>query len=326
MVLPEGLIARLDQESLRWVLLHELAHLARRDHLAELFQRLVGAAFCFHPLVWFANRLTRSYLETACDEVALVRCQRGRPSRCAQALYEVVAHATSLGSRPGAKHRTPHATPLLFHTKELTRKRIMRLVEPHPSLSRGLGVVAILALLFSSAAALSSARFPAYSIAGKAKETPPTSLDIGELTLEDSAQAARLATDWLVQSQASDGGWHYAPPSTTRESDRASRDSVDVPEFEPYHSDVALTALALQALLLGVGAEPAAREASAAITRAVAYLLEAQDPKSGLFGSPEELVLRRGSLAGHAEPLLVLSRLGEIRSRIARPQASREFH
>lgn len=48
-----------------------------------------------------------------------------------------------------------------------------------------------------------------------------------------------------------------------------------------------MTSLALQALLLRVEAEPAAEEASTAIKKAVVYLLEAQDPKSGLFGSRE---------------------------------------
>lgn len=55
----------------RACLLHELAHLARRDDWAKLAQELVRIPFCFHPAVrWLLARLDRER-EILCDEAAV---------------------------------------------------------------------------------------------------------------------------------------------------------------------------------------------------------------------------------------------------------------
>ncbi|MCB9913043.1 MAG: hypothetical protein H6827_08610 [Planctomycetes bacterium] len=96
------------------MLLHELAHLARNDHRTELMQRILGAAFLFHPLVWATNRISRGYREMACDDAALARLTPRERTRSARALLEVVAHAASLTSPPAFSaqrtvSRTTHA-------------------------------------------------------------------------------------------------------------------------------------------------------------------------------------------------------------------------
>jgi HEAT repeat protein len=69
-VLPEECNAwSLDRR--RAVLLHELAHVRRRDLLGHLLGRLVCAVYWFHPLVWMAATRLRSESERACDDLAL---------------------------------------------------------------------------------------------------------------------------------------------------------------------------------------------------------------------------------------------------------------
>lgn len=55
----------------RVVLLHELAHIARRDLLSQYFARLMAAAWWFQPLAWLVLSLLRRESERACDELVM---------------------------------------------------------------------------------------------------------------------------------------------------------------------------------------------------------------------------------------------------------------
>ncbi|MEM9599049.1 MAG: M56 family metallopeptidase [Acidobacteriota bacterium] len=57
--------------SLDACLLHELAHVRRRDPLRLLVSRLAVALFWFHPGVWWAARKLRSAGELACDDTVV---------------------------------------------------------------------------------------------------------------------------------------------------------------------------------------------------------------------------------------------------------------
>lgn len=63
-------------ERRRAVLLHELAHVRRRDLVGHTFARFVCAVYWFHPLVWTAARHMRAESERACDDLALVCGER----------------------------------------------------------------------------------------------------------------------------------------------------------------------------------------------------------------------------------------------------------
>jgi ankyrin repeat protein len=61
-----------DAAQRRDVLMHELAHVARRDWPVQLASRLASALYWFHPLVWWSSRRLALEAERACDDRVLL--------------------------------------------------------------------------------------------------------------------------------------------------------------------------------------------------------------------------------------------------------------
>lgn len=72
-ILPAQMAAAADDKTRDSILVHELAHVARRDYAWQLFQRMLGAALWFHPLFWVAERRLRFVRERVCDDFAVHR-------------------------------------------------------------------------------------------------------------------------------------------------------------------------------------------------------------------------------------------------------------
>jgi WD40 repeat protein/beta-lactamase regulating signal transducer with metallopeptidase domain len=70
-VLPTGISDRLAPRELREILIHEIAHVARRDPAIVLLQNLAAALFWIHPAVRLLNRQLARAREEICDNCVL---------------------------------------------------------------------------------------------------------------------------------------------------------------------------------------------------------------------------------------------------------------
>jgi uncharacterized protein (TIGR03435 family) len=78
-ILPESLPGELAQPEMEHVLLHEAAHIARRDDWTNLLARLLGAALALHPVAWWILRQIEREREIACDDWVVARVGSARP-------------------------------------------------------------------------------------------------------------------------------------------------------------------------------------------------------------------------------------------------------
>ena len=71
LLLPEQTLAAFSPDELRYVFLHELAHVKRRDMLVNWFLTVLRVVHWFNPLIWLAFRRMATDRELAADALAL---------------------------------------------------------------------------------------------------------------------------------------------------------------------------------------------------------------------------------------------------------------
>lgn len=106
-------------ERLRNVLMHELAHVKRRDTLVQLAAQIACSLYWFNPLAWLALARLRQEREHACDDLVL---RAGiRPSSYASDLLDV--------ARLLAGHRDARASAVCMIDAAGTEARIRRVLD-----------------------------------------------------------------------------------------------------------------------------------------------------------------------------------------------------
>lgn len=127
-ILPTKMIAALNASQFRDVLIHETAHIHRRDHLVVLIQRLAGAVFWPFPLVRRLNTKIDEAREDVCDNYVLRNTEASRYSRMLLELTERAAPQViplSIGLRNCRRQLEQRVTALLDPRRK-TRTRLPR--------------------------------------------------------------------------------------------------------------------------------------------------------------------------------------------------------
>jgi beta-lactamase regulating signal transducer with metallopeptidase domain len=116
-VAPRTLAALTDRE-LDQIVVHEWAHVQRRDDVARLVQRVVVALAGLHPAVWWIDRQLHLERETACDDWAVNAAGSGK---------ELAVCLTKLAALPG-RRADGVLLPAAVLSSELTT-RVVRLLD-----------------------------------------------------------------------------------------------------------------------------------------------------------------------------------------------------
>jgi bla regulator protein blaR1 len=119
-----SLVTTLDAAELDRILIHEWAHVQRRDDLVNILQIVVRILAGWHPAVWWIDRRLYVEREIACDEMTV--SITGSPKSYAECLMK-------LASLRGAA-RAVQAAPALFTVSGL-RRRVTKILTPHPSIA-----------------------------------------------------------------------------------------------------------------------------------------------------------------------------------------------
>ncbi len=144
-LIPNTLIAQLTPEELNYVLLHEIAHLKRRDDWAKLLQKLIRTFLFFHPGVWWIDRQLDLEREVACDDwVAQLTNQRRSYASCLLRLAEIGLHHGKASVQLGLMM----ASKIEVRIKKLINaKRFISTELPRFKLLIGAGLLLVFSLL-----------------------------------------------------------------------------------------------------------------------------------------------------------------------------------
>jgi len=201
------------------VLIHELAHVKRRDLVGHMVSRVVCALYWFHPLVWTAARHLRAESERACDDLALVLGTK--PSDYAEHLLEIVTQVRD--------ERMPAVALAMAKPNEF-EGRMLAILDPRqrrraPGRAQAGWLVGTLAMLALVVGAVSPAR--------RATATPPTP---GPDTASASLAAADAGADAKSNTARIKDDSDPKPASKDKEKD-ASKDKANKDEDVTVNAD-----------------------------------------------------------------------------------------
>ena len=116
-LIPVGFINALSTDEVEAILVHELAHIRRRDYLVNLLQSFMEIVFFFNPAVIWISQLIKAERENCCDDIALE--QAGSKYGYIQALLSC------------QEYQAPGLSMALANNKSNLLNRVKRMVNNH---------------------------------------------------------------------------------------------------------------------------------------------------------------------------------------------------
>ena len=140
-LLPQSMVLALTDEQLQHVLLHESAHLLRRDDWMALGERVLRALFCFQPALYFIGRQIEREREVACDDWVIAQSGEAKPYAASLARIAELGSAARVPMLATGAGRPKQIFKRLETLLDRTRNRL-------PEVSGTLVFAVALALLF----------------------------------------------------------------------------------------------------------------------------------------------------------------------------------
>ena len=102
LLLPNSMIESFEQEELRHVFLHELAHLKRGDVAVNWIMSALQVVHWFNPVLWFAFRRMRTEREMACDAHVLAAVETEERRSYGRTILRTITFLSGGRLLPGA--------------------------------------------------------------------------------------------------------------------------------------------------------------------------------------------------------------------------------
>ena len=221
LLLPRGFRANFSTEELRFVLLHELAHLRRSDLPINWVMTALQIVHWFNPLVWFAFARWRGDRELACDAAALVAAGVENNTAYGRTMLKLLDTVVAPLRRPGLVG--------ILESKRALRRRLTMIARFSPE-RRPLLAIFLLPLL--AAVGLTNAQIMPAAGPSSAEPVPPekpvapfvlylingAETMLGETDSEIAAQRTlpeqerRLAPKWQRTAQLVERSLAALPP------------------------------------------------------------------------------------------------------------------
>jgi beta-lactamase regulating signal transducer with metallopeptidase domain len=130
-VIPSWAMQELSTPELNAILLHELAHLRRRDDWTNLAQKILKALLFFHPAVWWIENQLTLEREMACDDAVLAETANPRDyAQCLIAMAEKSFMRRSVALAQAAVNRMRHMSQRVSQILDANRPGATRVWKP----------------------------------------------------------------------------------------------------------------------------------------------------------------------------------------------------
>lgn len=133
-LLPPRFAAAASEPALRHVLLHEMAHLRRRDLWWRVLAFAAAALHWFNPVAWIALRRLDAECDLACDAAVLSRLGEGERTAYGRTLLSAAAaapawgHGASVVALPlSTRHTLKRRIRMIARFRPVTRRRLATL-------------------------------------------------------------------------------------------------------------------------------------------------------------------------------------------------------
>src|SRR5688572_25165691 len=189
LLVPRGFAEKLNAQELRYVLLHEFAHLKRWDLVTNWLMTVAQAVHWFNPLVWLALRQMRMERELACDEMVLRASRAGAEE--GRAYGETILRLLE-GVKP---RRSLPALVGIAEEKHSARRRIIQIVGFDSRRPRRQAVGVLLLLVIGVGGLTNAQNKGTESIDQSEKATPESSSRKDSSKSEETTKHSKLVND-----------------------------------------------------------------------------------------------------------------------------------
>lgn len=192
-LVPLGMLSQLSPSQVETILLHELAHVRRRDFTMNIIQRVAESFFFFNPFIMWLSARIREEREACCDDIVMQHITDKRSYLEAlisfrQPALPAYGHAMTL-------HRKNN---LLYRVKRMITQENKKL-NAMEKLTLIFVLVAAMAISFMPAQRQQERKYEAAAVLKKAKRSSPN--EIVENVLPKETTFRRLPGDTLPPKQ-----------------------------------------------------------------------------------------------------------------------------